>query len=366
MSYKYAVTGDEEARQEAVNSFKAMVWMDKITPIDGFIARSIWSSVADKDEMGRHGSGGLPAKWYPTPDSLWYWKGDTSSDEVIAHFYAVSIFHDLVAEGEEKEMAKEHLARITSYIMDNGWVYIDMDGKTTRWGRWNPEYVNKFSIHTGDRRLNSTLIIAFLQTAYHFTGDEKYKEKAYELINEYGYDENANRPASVIGYVEGQDLSDTWNHSDDRMYFLTISAFVNYSFTEEQKQKHFEELSKKNKNKDSSIILPKNIDELISSPLVKIIFDKNLKQPKYGNWHNSIIFALQAVIYHSGLQKSYEILELSREINNHWGSSCDLSTCSNTKDLYYPINVAINFCEKNEYIEYVKELKKVYYKKKDL
>ncbi len=109
MCYKYLVTGDETAREEAVNSFEAMLWLDRITPIDGFIARAIWSTTGDLDEMGRHGSGGLPAKWYPTADGKWYWKGDTSSDEVMAHLYSVSLFHDIVARGEEKELAKEHL-----------------------------------------------------------------------------------------------------------------------------------------------------------------------------------------------------------------------------------------------------------------
>ena len=28
MSFKYAVTGDEEARKEAVESFKAMLWLE--------------------------------------------------------------------------------------------------------------------------------------------------------------------------------------------------------------------------------------------------------------------------------------------------------------------------------------------------
>ena len=67
---------------------------------------------------------------------------------------------------------------------------------------------------------------------------KSYKTAAYELIDKYGYDENANRPASIIGFVEGEDLSDRWNHSDDEMYFLTIPAFVNYSFSEEQRTKH--------------------------------------------------------------------------------------------------------------------------------
>ncbi len=196
MSYKYAVTGDEAAREEAVNSFRAMVWLDRITPIDGFIARAIWSRVADKDEMGRHGSGGLPAKWYPTQDSLWYWKGDTSSDEVIAHFYAVSIFHDLVAEGEEKELAKEHLARITSYIMDNGWVYIDMDGKATRWGRWNPEYLLR-PYGWVDRGVNGLEAQAFAWTAYTLTGDEKYKD-GFDQLMEFGYQNHVVRQKNTF------------------------------------------------------------------------------------------------------------------------------------------------------------------------
>ena len=33
--------------EEAVNSFEAMLWLDRITPIDGFIARAIWSTTGD-------------------------------------------------------------------------------------------------------------------------------------------------------------------------------------------------------------------------------------------------------------------------------------------------------------------------------
>jgi len=125
MTYKYAVTGDEKAREEAAESFKALLWLEKIVPIEGFFARAIWSVKADKHERSIHGSGGLPAKWYPTPDGNWYWKGDTSSDEVTAHFYAVSIFHDLATRGKEKEMAKAHLEKIASYIIDCGWTLHD-------------------------------------------------------------------------------------------------------------------------------------------------------------------------------------------------------------------------------------------------
>lgn len=185
MCHKYVVTGDETARQAAVESFKAMLWLDRITPKDGFIARAIWSATGDLDERGRHGSGGLPAKWYATDDGKWYWKGDTSSDEVIAHFYAVSIFHDLVAQGREKELAKEHLARIASHIIDNGWVMRDMDEKPTRWGRWDPQYLLRPYGYV-DKGVNGLEAQAFMLTAAALTGDQKYKDGFQQLLD-WGY-----------------------------------------------------------------------------------------------------------------------------------------------------------------------------------
>ncbi len=172
MSYKYEVTGDETARAQAVEAFKAMLWLDKVTPKDGFIARAIWSASGDQDNRSRHGSGGLPAKWYSTEDKKWYWKGDTSSDEVIAHFYSVSLFHDLVAEGKEKEMAAQHLKNIASHIIDNGFVMRDMDDKPTRWGRWDPEYLLR-PYGSWDRGLNGLEVQAFMLTALGVSGDEK-------------------------------------------------------------------------------------------------------------------------------------------------------------------------------------------------
>ena len=79
MCFKYAVTGDEAARREAQEAFEAMRWLQTITETDGFFARSIWAVDVDQGGRGTRGSGGLPAKWYPTKDGKWLWKGDTSS-----------------------------------------------------------------------------------------------------------------------------------------------------------------------------------------------------------------------------------------------------------------------------------------------
>lgn len=188
MSFKYAVTGDETAREKAVESFNAMLWLERITPIDGYVARSIWSESGDQDELSTQGSGGLPAKWHKAKDGDWYWKGDTSSDEIIGHFYSVSIFHDLVAKGKEKALAKEHLSRIASYILDCGWLLKGMDGKPTRWGRWDPQYLLRPYGYM-DRGINGLEALTFMRTAYALTGEKKF-EDGYQQLVKWGYAEN--------------------------------------------------------------------------------------------------------------------------------------------------------------------------------
>ena len=245
--FRYAVTKSEDAKLNAYEAFEAMERLTDISGVSGFPARAFEREGVELDE----GSNGFSPEqmeawqkengktWQFDKTGRWKWKVSTSSDESCGHFFVYALFAELAPDKEWRDRAIQQIKLQMDHIIENDWHLVTWNGKPTRWGNWSPEYVNSFPINVGDRRLNSTLIIAFLQTAYHFTGDEIYKKKAYELMDKYGYDENANRPASVIGHVEGEDLSDTWNHSDDQMYFLTIPAFVNYSFTEEQKQKQF-------------------------------------------------------------------------------------------------------------------------------
>lgn len=181
MCFKYAVTGDEAARRAALDAFGAMLWLQSITGTDGFFARAIWAIGVDQGERSRHGSGGLPAKWVPTKDGRWMWKGDTSSDEVNAHFYAVSLFHDLVAQGDEKERAARHLARIAKHIIDNGWVLRDVDGQPTRWGRWDPDYLLR-PYGFESRGLNGMEAQTYMWTALNLTSDPLFRKGLEQLL----------------------------------------------------------------------------------------------------------------------------------------------------------------------------------------
>ena len=220
MCFKYAATGDRVALAEARNAFEAMIWLEAITPKEGFFARAIWSVQGDKGELARQGSGGLPAKWYDTDDGLWVWKGDTSSDEVNAHYYSVALYHDLVAKGAEKDRAAEHLRRITNHIIDEGWVLRDMDGKPTRWGRWDPDYLLRpYGIEA--RGLNGMEAQSYVWTVWKLTGDPKFKEGLDQLI-EWRYHTYTVRqkhtfpPESVVPW-------------DDELAFRAFHPLLNYA-----------------------------------------------------------------------------------------------------------------------------------------
>jgi hypothetical protein len=214
-SYRYAVTKDPEARKEAANTFQALRWLEAMTGIPGFPARAVWTK-EDHDHKSMSGSGGLPAEWHDTADGKFEWKGDTSSDEICSHFYAVTLFHELAAQGEEKEQAKHHLARIATHLLDHHWQLIDLDGKPTRWGRWDPDYFNTDEGRV-DRGLQALEILSFMKTAATLTGDQKFTE-AYRQLVEMGYPEytvrqrNTPPPSENIAHFEDQlALWSYWN-----------------------------------------------------------------------------------------------------------------------------------------------------------
>lgn len=213
-SYRYAVTRDPVARREATNTFHALRWLEVMTGIPGFPARSVWA----KGELGHqagHGSGGYAAEWHDTVDGKFEWKGDTSSDELCSHFYAMGLFLDLVAEGEEAGQVKRHLAAVADHLIRNRWQLVDLDGKPTRWGRWDSEY---FKTDEGkyDRGLQAVELLSFIKTAEVLTGEARFTAAYRELVAE-GYPGHTVRarntfpPESVLHFLDELAFWGWWN-----------------------------------------------------------------------------------------------------------------------------------------------------------
>lgn len=228
-AFRYSVTKEEEALQNVRESLDAMERLYIINPMkSGFPSRSFQRSGYNKND----------APWRPTEDPEWDWKSTTSSDEAIGHIFAFSVIAELVDVPELKEKSILLIDTLMSHTLKNNYYLIDWDGQPTRWARWNPEYVNARPEMVGDRKINASNYIGMLQTAYHFTKKEKYREAAFKLMDEHGYFTNMMRPMSQIGRAPetadelSRELSDGWNHSDDEMYFLGYWGLYRYAFND--------------------------------------------------------------------------------------------------------------------------------------
>lgn len=143
----------------------------------------------------------------------WIWKADTSSDEIVGHMLAYPLFHDLVCEtDEERAMPLKLQTDMTTYIVENGFVLVDVTGEPTTWGIWAPEYLNGNRTWYSERGLNSMQMLTWLLSAYRLTADDYYLDAYTLLVGDYGYAEN----------VINQKITDPAdvNFSDDELAFL--------------------------------------------------------------------------------------------------------------------------------------------------
>ena len=251
--FRYAATKSPEALENCRESLDAMERLYTITKIKGFPARSFERrgyEVSDFQPAGQapisSGNAGVIVPfsiWRNAEDTIWDWKSTTSSDEAIGHMFVFGAIAELIDVPDIKNKAIHLMDALMTHIVEHDLYMVDWNGKPTTWGRWNPEYVNAMPLNVGDRKITSSNITSMLQTAYHFTGKEIFKEKALELLNKYGYLENLMRPMKEIGYAPGdashlaKDLSSSWNHSDDEMYFLGYWGLYRYALNDTLKEK---------------------------------------------------------------------------------------------------------------------------------
>jgi hypothetical protein len=233
--FRYLVTHDAGAKENYYESFDAMERLFTLSGIPGLFGRCIERRGLEefKEEYRQNietywypGYARTPSSWHHSPDSAWDWRGSSSSDQAVGQFFSLTLVAQYTDDPQLKERAVGLIDQLAGYILDNGLRLIDVDGRPTLWGLWGPEYVNRFPDMVGDKKLYSSNIISFLQTAWHFTGKEKYKDKAMELLYRYHYLQNLTRPVRGIGQAPdtadawSKELSGGWNNSDDEMYFL--------------------------------------------------------------------------------------------------------------------------------------------------
>ncbi len=210
--FRYAATGDEQARRNASESLDAMLFLEQVTGLPGFIARSY----VPAGQGPQHGG-----QWHRSADGRWDWKSDTSSDELDGHMFAWAVYYDLVDDPQRRQRIAQVARRVMDHLLEHGLVWIGPNGQPTTWGMWAPERLNQDPKWTAERGLNSLEILSHLKVVHHVTGDEKY-QRAYEsLVRDHAYAINTVRqkivyPPSAV------------NHSDDELAFLAYYPLLQY------------------------------------------------------------------------------------------------------------------------------------------
>lgn len=239
--FAYGATKDPYFKKRATDGFRALAFLSEVTQggshsaPPGFPARSIlptsghdpneshytWENDVEKKKEDGYWKVLIP-RWPVSEDGQWYWKTDTSSDELDGHYFFYALYHDLVAENEaEKEEVREVVRRITDHLVDHEFQLVDWDGTPTRWARFSPGEVNHDTGWRDERGLNSLSMLSYLKVAEHITKDPKYREAYYELIEDHHYATNLMFPKVHFGPGTG-------NQSDDEMAFMSYYSLIKY------------------------------------------------------------------------------------------------------------------------------------------
>jgi hypothetical protein len=211
-SFRYAVTKNPQALDNARKAFRAMKFLQEITGTSGFFARTVvpsdWPKIHDGNEtfspeqradrlMENPRDKPLENRWRRSADGKWLWKGDTSSDETSMHFYGYFVYYTVAADEAERAIIRDHVRRIVDHMIEGGYTFRDIDGKPTLWAVWAPEKLNGDPDWRAERWLNGLEILGYLRLAEMMTGDQKYHRAALQLLEQNHYDRYASHPLAT-------------------------------------------------------------------------------------------------------------------------------------------------------------------------
>ncbi len=205
--FRYAVTKSPDALANARKSVEAILFLEEVAGRRGFPARSY---IRKGDPMPHGG------EWHWTADGQYYWKADTSSDEIVGHFFIFSIAYDLLPDADLRKRIAETCQRIMDHILDHDYYLIDLDGKPTLWGFWNPE---KLARDPDERALNSLQLLSFLKTTEHITGGARYAAEYRKAAHEFKY-------ADLMSGVN--EFRTEMNYSDEELAMLPFYCAFQY------------------------------------------------------------------------------------------------------------------------------------------
>ena len=239
--FAYAVTKSEQSKARATQAFEALRFLQIVAvdsehhPAGGFVARTVLPTTTADPNSGRRDFDTqfqrqrdrlwkiYTPRWPKSADGKWYWKGDTSSDELDGHYFFYGLYNDLVvASPAEKAELQKVVSDLTDHLINHDFSLHDHDGLPTRWARFGPSDLNRDPDWAQERGLNSLSILAYLAVAHHITGEARYLDASTRLKKEHHYDINTMVPKIQRGIGSG-------NQSDDEMAFMNFYSLLKYT-----------------------------------------------------------------------------------------------------------------------------------------
>ncbi len=258
--YAAAASGDRSFCERARRAMRAMMDEIDIPAVSfeaagktrGFVARSF---VRD-DEGQVFESKKTQSNWHLVENYAggghdYYWKDDTSSDEITGHFFGYPLYFDLCASSKaEREEIAGYAAALARYIVQGGFVLLDLDGARTTFGYWDPDTLTAaldglekcqethpvdvcIASRYGAGWLNGMQILGVLLSTWHMTGDTFFYDAYEELVTRYRYAELVDFSDNVWNVTQRF----TANHSDHELALLAYHTLIRYEPSDERRER---------------------------------------------------------------------------------------------------------------------------------
>ena len=189
-----------------------------------------------------------------------FYKGDTSSDEIIGHVFLYKLAYDILGP-EDPELAAliaNTMNKFAQHLVDNSYNLVDGSGQPTTWAKFSRTYMHNGQV-LGGAPLNTMVLLTVFKVAAHVTGYQKWEDeyKMAALDEQYEYAkvmtqeleryhlsilEYVNSVSPVLGFVirplVGTEVYDTLyrlilNHSDEEMAMLAFYTLFQLEDDEE-------------------------------------------------------------------------------------------------------------------------------------
>lgn len=115
-----------------------------------------------------------------TVDEIIY-RGDTSQDELIGHFFLYKVAYDILDdndphEAEVKRIISYTMDRIAKHVSDNSYMMVDGSGQPDTWAKFNREFFSH-SQQMGGGPLSSLVVLSLFKVASYVTGNPRWENE---------------------------------------------------------------------------------------------------------------------------------------------------------------------------------------------